>query len=60
MGNYKTTRADDEMVLDWLARRRAGNSFAKIARAYGVQQQRERRAVERVMQADRDAHGEPR
>lgn len=51
----RTTRADDEMLLDWIAWRIDGHSSAAIAAASGVPAARVRTATNRVWDAD-EAH----
>ena len=42
------TREDDEMLLDWLARRDAGQTYREIGSAYGKTADTVRGAIQRV------------
>jgi DNA-binding Lrp family transcriptional regulator len=46
------TRADDDMLLDMLARARAGQSNAAIARHYGMTRESIRDRIRRVIEQD--------
>ena len=46
------TRADDELLLAWLALPAGGMSSYKIAQSYGVSSERVRTATHRVLEDD--------
>ena len=45
------TREDDEMHLDWLTRREAGESAASIGLSLGVSKKRVEMTVSRILRA---------
>ncbi len=53
-----STRADDALLLEWLARRRRGESAASLADRYGTTPQRISTATVRVRAADLAESGE--
>ncbi|MBR9839921.1 MAG: hypothetical protein GYB50_18775 [Rhodobacteraceae bacterium] len=51
------TRADDELVLSFIALRRDGRPIKRIAREFGTSPQRVSIATNRVMAADQEEEG---